>query len=327
MHRHLLPFLLTASHLHAADLPPLPKAVTSFGAVIAGNALYTYGGHQGGSHEWSLDTTSGSLHRLDLARPRTWEPLASGPKVQSPALATGGGKIYLVGGMQPVNPEGEAPVLKSLSHARVYDPSSGQWRDLPALPEPRSSHDIAVLDGKLYAVGGWPLDTSTSTAAADDRHVLRPFHHTMLVLDLAKPEAGWQSLPQPFQRRAIALVACSGKLFVLGGMNAKNETVLEADVYDPATQTWSKLPELPTSGRLKGFAAAACELDGRVIVSPSGGKVFALAADHTKWEEVATLEQSRYFHQLEAWTAQRLIALGGTKSGDPLDDVEVVQVK
>ena len=324
--RILILLLLAGTALHAIDLPPLPEAVTSFGAVVLDGRLYAYGGHKAGSHEWSRDTTSGSLHRLDLDKPARWETLAGGPAVQSPGLAASAGKIYLIGGMQPQNKEGADPLLKSLTHAKVFDTASGKWSDLPALPEPRSSHDIAVLGDKLFVVGGWPLDTSKSTAAADDRHAPRPFHKTMLVLDLAKPEAGWRNLPQPFERRAIALVAVKGKLFVLGGMNAKNETVADAACYDPAANTWTKLPDLPSSGKLKGFATAACELDGRLIASPSGGKVYALSDDGTKWDEAGQLRQSRYFHQLEGWSAQRVIALGGTKGGDPLDNVEVLQV-
>ena len=68
-----------------------------------------------------------------------------------------------------------------------------------------------MLDGKLYAVAGWPLDTSKDTGAPDDRHKTRPFHKSTLVLDLAKPESGWQTVPQNFERRAIALVASGGQ--------------------------------------------------------------------------------------------------------------------
>ena len=109
-------------------------------------------------------------------------------------------------------------------------------------------------------------------------------------------------------------------------MNAKNETVADAECHDPAANLWTKLPDVPSSGKLKRRPTAACELDGRLIASPSGGKVYALSNDGTKWEEAGALRQSRYFHQLEGWSAQRVIALGGTKGGEPLDSVEVLKV-
>lgn len=319
--------LTTAAPLaHAIELPPLSEAVTSFGAVVSDGHLYVYGGHKAGSHEWSLDTTSGKLRRLALGQEGAkWEELGEGPKVQSPGLAAHGGKIYLIGGMQPQNKEGDKPVLKSLDHAMSFDPATKKWTELPKLPTPRSSHEIAVLDGKLYVVGGWPLDTSKSTGKPDDRHAERPFHDAIWVLDLAKPEK-WESLPQPIQRRAIGLVALRGKLYVLGGMNSKNEVTAEADVYDVASKTWSKLPEIPATGKTKAFATAACELDGRVIASPSGGKVYALDAGDKAWVEVGQLKQSRFFHQLEPWVKGQVIALGGTKGGDPLDNVEVISI-
>lgn len=316
----------TATLAPAAELPPLPDAVTSFGGVVSQGHLYAYGGHLAGAHSWSLETTSGKLRALDLQQPTAWVELPGGPPVQSPGLTEAAGKIYLVGGMQPQNEKGKPAVLKSLDHALVYDPATKAWTDLPKLPEARSSHDIAVLDGKLYVVGGWPLDTSKDAPdkEADDRHQVRTFHNTMLVLDLANPSSGWQSLPQPFERRALALVPNGGKLYAIGGMDARNELSNAVDVYDVASKSWSKIQDLPAEGKVKSFAVAACSLDGRVIASPRGSKIFALGTDNT-WSEVAKLSGSRFFHQLEPWN-HSVIALGGTTGDKPLNTVEIVTI-
>jgi len=324
MHRSFFALLLTPfAFVSAVELPPLPEAVTSFGAVVSEGQLYTYGGHLSGSHDWSKDTTNSKLQRLNLSKPEKWESLTTGPAVQSPGLAESEGKIYLVGGMQPQNAAKEPPVLKSLTHAAYFTPATGTWTKLPDLPEPRSSHDIAIMGGKLYVVGGWPLDSGSAKAAPDDRHAERPFHSTMLVLDLAKPEK-WEVLPQPFQRRAIALVAAGGKLYSLGGMTSKNEVVATANVYDLASGKWSDLPDLPVAGKMKAFGSAACAVDGRVIASPSGGKVFALSSDEKSWAEAGDVRESRFFHQLEPWTNNQVIVLGGTKGGDPLASLEII---
>ena len=326
---YALPLLFLAtpgSLLLALEIPPLPEAVTSFGAVIANGKLYAYGGHLAGSHSWSLETTSGKLRSYDLQKPGKWEDLKGGPAVQSPGVATADGKVYLVGGMQPQNEKGKPPLLKSLDHAQVYDPATKAWTDLPKLPEARSSHDIVVVDGKLYVVGGWPLDTSKDAKdqKADDRDHERTMHASMLVLDLAKPDAGWQAVPQPFERRALAVAANAGKIYAIGGMDAKNEMSNAVDVYDIASKTWSKAADLPAEGKVKGFATAACVLNGEVIASPRGGKVFALRND--AWVEVAKLQKSRFFHQLEPWNDSQVIALGGTTGETPLDTVEVVTI-
>lgn len=326
----LLPFLVTALAwtplLPAGEIPPLPDAVTSFGAAISGTKLYAYGGHLAESHSWSLDTTSGKLRAYDLAQTGPWQELPPGPRVQSPGIAAHSGKVYLIGGMQPQNAKGEEAVLKALDHAMVYDPATNQWADLPKLPEPRSSHDVAVWDSKLYVVGGWPLNTGSDkpNQKPDDRAKVRGFHNTMLVMDLAHPDKGWTSLPQPFERRALAVVANAGKIYAIGGMDAANKVSAAVDVYDIATQKWSTIQDLPAEGKVKAFATAACSLDGRVIASPRGGKIFALTESNV-WTEVAKLSKSRFFHQLEPWQGT-VIALGGTTGDEPVSTVEVVTI-
>ena len=45
----------------------------------------------------------------------------------------------------------EVPVAK----AEVYDPVKDSWESLPDMNSPRSAHALTVLDGKIYAVGGY----------------------------------------------------------------------------------------------------------------------------------------------------------------------------
>lgn len=313
--------------LSARELPPLPVPVTSFGAVVCDGYLYAYGGHQAGSHSWSKETTSDKLIRLKIGEASSaWEEVATGPAVQSPGLAVANGKVILIAGMQPQNQKGEDPVLKSQDHVLSFDPKTGKWTELPKLPDVRSSHDVAVYENKLYVVGGWPLDTTKDDKdqTPDDRSAERSFHHEMLVLDLTKPESGWQKIPHPFARRALAAVASQGKIYALGGMNPKNEVTAEADVYDIASGQWSKLPEIPSDGHAKAFAAAACELNGEVIVSPQGGKLYALRND--KWVEAGKLSEPRFFHQLEPDANSTVIALGGTAGKKPVASVEAATV-
>ena len=312
--------------LGARDLPTLPEGITSFGAVVVDGKLYSYGGNKGGMHSWSKANTSGSLQSLDLSKPEQWVKLAGHAPVQSPGVAAAGGKIYLVGGMQPQNEKDQDPILKSLDQVSVYDPKTNAWTELPKLPEIRSSHDIVIVDEKLYVIGGWPLDTSSDKPGdePDDRHKTRPFHKNALVLDLAKPDAGWKTIEQPFERRAVALVASKGKIYVLGGMKQDNSLSAEVDAFDIASGKWEKVVELPVDSKMKAFATAACELNGEVIASPLGGKVFALRSD--KWVEVGALKQKRFFHQLEPLGESEVIALGGTDKGDPLNNVEVVTI-
>src|SRR4051812_39571897 len=62
------------------------------------------------------------------------------------ALATVGGKLYVVGG----SVGGEAvPLIDE------YDPPSNAWRVLAAMPKGLDHLGVAVVDGKIITVGGF----------------------------------------------------------------------------------------------------------------------------------------------------------------------------
>ncbi|MEX1224170.1 MAG: kelch repeat-containing protein, partial [Pirellulales bacterium] len=59
----------------ASALPKLPEPVASFGAAVAGDWLYVYGGHVGKTHQHSADNLSQHFRRLHLRKPKQWEEL------------------------------------------------------------------------------------------------------------------------------------------------------------------------------------------------------------------------------------------------------------
>ena len=110
--KNALLFLLLVAGTQAAEAktayPPLPEAVSSFGAAVCDGFVYVYGGHSGKAHQYSTETVSGKFRRLSLADPsRGWEELPGGPALQGLALVSHDGKLYRVGGMQPRNAPGD----------------------------------------------------------------------------------------------------------------------------------------------------------------------------------------------------------------------------
>lgn len=320
--------LLSSSLLRGAEPPPLPRAVTSFGAAVIDGAVYVYGGHAGKAHEYSTETVSGALWRMSLSRQDAWEVLPGNEPVQSPGIVAWRDKLILAGGMQPQNVPGAEQKLMSLDQAALFDPQMKKWSKLPPLPEPRSSHALAVVGDQLYAVGGWPLKVGTPKPAPDapDAPKEKKWHDTMVVLDLTKPEAGWRTLPQPWTRRALAAVVFEGKLWCIGGMTDDNELSSAVDIYDPATRQWSSAPPVGEQERALAFGCAACVAGGSLYVSPEG-KIYRIGADAKAWTECGKLAKSRYFHQLIALDDTHLMAIGGTSGGKPLDNVEIVTVE
>ncbi len=90
-----------------APFPPLPVAVSSFGAVAADGWLYVYGGHVAPVHTYSTEAVSNRLDRLNLNDHSAWEKLPGGRGLQGLNLAAHGGKIYRIGGMESRNKPGE----------------------------------------------------------------------------------------------------------------------------------------------------------------------------------------------------------------------------
>jgi len=82
-----------------ADFPPLPQAVSSFGAAVSDGWLYVYGGHRSKTHDYSTDAVLGTFYRVRLSAPGKWEKLPDGEPLQGLAVVAHAGKIYRIGGM------------------------------------------------------------------------------------------------------------------------------------------------------------------------------------------------------------------------------------
>lgn len=298
----------------APRLAPMPEPVTSFAAVTHDGWLYVFGGHKGERHDYNAETVSGSFHRLRLADGKAWERLPSASPVQGAPLVAHGRHVYRTGGMAARNRPGEKQDLFSRTDVLRYDPARGRWEELPPLPEPRSSHDSVALGDKLYVGGGWSLGGGTNQPQWPDHG---------LVLDLRRPQEGWQKFPQPFRRRALALAASDSRLFFIGGMDSDNKPTTAVEIYDTATGQWTKGPDLP-AGKFKGFACSAIAQAGRIYANTFQGDLLRLATDAQSWEVVGRVSAPRMAHRLVAAGTHRLIALGGEDGEAKRPDLELL---
>jgi uncharacterized GH25 family protein len=301
-----------------SGIPPLLEPVSSFGAAVADGYLYVYSGHTGTEHDHSAANLSQHFCRVALAGDKDWEQLPMEMPLQGLALVAHGGKLYRVGGMNARNATtDDKEDLHSTTEFAAYDPATKKWTSLAPLPAPRSSHNAVVIGERLYVTGGWTLNGSRKGEWLDDS----------LVYDFSDPSAGWQKLPkQDFQRRALAASQWQGKFAAMGGMDENAKVSRRVDFFDPASGKWSRGPDLPGAG-MSGFGVSAWSLDENLYVSGFNGRVFKLANDGSKWQEVAKLDHTRFFHQLvPAATPGALLVVGGASRDGHLDDVELVDV-
>lgn len=295
-------------------LPPLPKAVSSFGAAVADGYLYVYGGHVGKTHKYDTSTVIGTFHRLKLDGGTAWKSLPGGPILQGVNLAAHGGKIYRVGGMQPRNAPDQPTDTHSVADVARFDPAVGKWEALPPLPAPRSSHDLVVADGKLVVVGGWNQRGRGETPVWFD---------TALSLDLNAKTPQWKEIPQPFGRRALTATTVGSKVYVIGGIGEKG-TVSHVEVLDIATGKWSTGPALP--GGAFGFAPAAATVDGQVVVATSDGAISRLDLAKERWEKVGSANVKRMVARLVPKDRDSVILIGGSNAEGNVAEVEVIKL-
>lgn len=304
----------TGMEITATRFAALPEATSSFGAAVSEGWLYVYGGHIAPTHVYSTEAVSGRFNRMNLSTGK-WESLPSGPPVQGMNLASHDGKIYRVGGMQPRNAPGADENNYSLADVARFDPEVGRWEDLPPLPRPRSSHDVAVAGDRLFVIGGWEMQGKDSTPVWPDH---------MDLLDLSAETPRWSTLPQPFKRRAFTAAASGDTIYIIGGFDERSHVVRGMDIYDVDGGTWTKGPELP-GGPMNGFGPAATVLDGQLYLSVDDGSLHRLRDDASGWDKVGHAT-SRIVHRLVP-DADRVLVLGGAKGGSNLDLVEAVPVR
>ncbi len=284
------------------SLGALPEAITSFGATVNSNAIYAYGGNTGGAHSYSNDQQFNKLVRLDLKNNKGWESIAEGARVQGNALVSHKTSVILVGGFTATNAKGEKGNLVSQSAVQQYDLTTGKWLDLPNLPEPRSSMDATVLNGYLYAIGGWNMKGNSAETE---------WLKTAWRLPLENIKGGWEPIaPPPFQRRAIAVAAHKNRVFVIGGMNENGGTTTETCIFEPTSNTWETVS--PIAGvPLTGFGTSAAEIGVQLIVSAADGSIQRFNDERRGWEIIGQIPTGRFFHRIVPISDKALAIIGG----------------
>jgi len=294
----------------------LPFTLTSFGGAVLGDDVYIYGGTMGPSHEYALELQNDSLLRMKHSGGE-WETVSRGPRLQGLALVVHGEKLYRIGGFEARNRAGEGHDLWSVAAVACFDPTTGLWSDLPPLPEPRSSFDAVVIGDQLYVVGGWGM-------AGQARRV---WHETAWRMDLSKATKEWVAIATaPFERRALAMAAHDGKLYAIGGISSGDETSLETDIYDPATDIWTSGPELVGETGMTGFGASAFATGGELYITTVTGSLQKLSGDGTRWTVVADFP-GRFFHRMLPISDAEFLMIGGSNRKGRITDVERLRVR
>jgi N-acetylneuraminic acid mutarotase len=176
------------------------------------------------------DTTLGSVPG------NSWRVLAPAPlSPRSVAAAVWTGTRMLVWGGAGTQRVGNGIALKGLADGAAYVPRLDRWTRIAPAPLPGMVAPVAVWTGTRMLVWGAADEAATTAGAAYD-----PATDT------------WQPIaPAPLSARSAATGVWTGsELLVWGGWAPKTNTtpsgnVVDGAAYDPAANTWRRLPDAP----------------------------------------------------------------------------------
>jgi hypothetical protein len=212
-------------------LPDPPERVDHPLLTADDENVYLVGGFTDG-------VATGKAWRYSVARER-WSELTPMPTARG-ALggAVIGDKLYAVGGAPPTF--SDKPV-RPYARLEILDLLTGRWQTGPPLRFPRHHLGTAVLDGKLYVVGGRGF---TDFAL--------PYNERL------DPETRrWETLaPLPQGVGGLAAVAAGDEVVAIGGGDDPAHWVTGATWgYEPGKDRWQRLPDLVHARHGHGAAA------------------------------------------------------------------------
>ncbi len=228
-----------------------------YGRVVNGK-LYAFGGYSSIT-PFSVDNTA------DVYDPATnhWTYLGTIPVPQTHsgiAVDDSTGSIYFVGGLR-----GNYPGVAT-SDVYRYDTAANKWTQLPSLPQPMGAGNAQIVDGELHYFGG---------IGADSRDIDFSTHYVISLSDLnsGNSNVSWATaadMPTPRDHFTSAVV--NGKIYVMGGEvghDLLHQQQVETDAYDPATDTWTRLADMPIPK--SHDESGTFVVDGKIVVA--GGQV------------------------------------------------------
>ena len=104
------------------------------------------------------------------------------------------------------------------------------WTSMTPMPTARGGFGVAVVSGKIFAIGG--LNSNNQSIGATEEY---------------NPQTNqWTSkTPMPTPRSGFAITVSQNKIYVIGG-TVGSGYVGNTEVYDPVTNTWETKTSMPT---------------------------------------------------------------------------------
>ena len=154
-------------------------------------------------------------------------------------------RLYVIGGDETTATSVPGGLLE------VYDPAKNAWTRKAHMPTARGFFGTAVVDGKIYTIGGSPNMVEHDPEIA--------------VVEVYDPATDtWtRKADMPTPRADLTASAVNGKIYAIGGTRHVAVDALPiVEEYDPVTDTWTRKADMSTA-RLHLTSAV---VDGKIYV-------------------------------------------------------------
>lgn len=257
----------SSAELQWKALPRCPVALLDAGGLQLRDKLFVFGGFRQDSSVLS------TVHVFDLATERWTAAFAMPPRMPQSHLGMAcDGKrfMYAISGQFGDQCHPPSPLCF------VLDTQTGQWSELPPLPEARYAATVAIWRDRLHVVGGSRPDRNTP--AVD---------HWSIAVDSGRArEKKWrEEIPIPRGGPHRATVVVDDRLFVFGGQEGDYVAIpgdpeftctgdltcetMHAETYvlERGAADWKRLSDMPIASSHTEFSRV---LLGRTVVLVGG---------------------------------------------------------
>ncbi len=206
----------------------------------------------------------------------TWHFAATGSLLAARAHASTAvlhnGEVLVAGGTGGAS---GAPLATS----ELYDPATGSWKATGSLPLPIADSTTTVLDSGEVLVAGGLTGSAGALTPTGDSMLYDPATGTWAFTAKGLSTASYG---------ASAALTAGGDVLYAGGLTSVGAGAVAtsvAELYDPATRTWSSTASLPEA--VSGAESAALP-GGRVLVAGgetgSSGTISSQAEVYIPWQ-------------------------------------------
>lgn len=206
----------------------LPIELTHSGTAVDGKNIYLAGGYPakptGGQRFTTQDVWEYNVET------NTWSSMPPLPQARgSGGLEILNRQLHFFGGS-------DLKRADRREHWKLSLNGGTRWIQAASLPSGRNHMGDAVLDGKLYAIGGQV--TQENTGAQGTVYRWNPATDTWTTV---------ASLPRARSHIAGATFIMGDRIIVMGGIAATGRNVSDVTAYNPGSNSWQALTPLPVN--------------------------------------------------------------------------------